>query len=241
MPTPTRTLPPPARPVDFDAVAGVYDSVFPAHVAEHYLHRRGRYILDLVGRPARPRSTSEPAPASSPSAWPILGLDVVALDPFPRMLAQLRRRRPDFRTVEATGHAIPFPDGRFDLTYCVAVMHHIAAPDLVRATLAEMVRVTRPGGTIVVWDHNPLNPYWPLLMRRVPQDNGAERLVPMAELLAGLRDAGAEIRRAERLGLIPEFLPARLLPAAAALEHLAEATPGLRNLCAHNVVVAGKR
>ena len=242
MPTPIPTLPPPAQPVDLDAVAGVYDSVFPAHVAEHYLHRRGRYIRDLVDAGAAALDVGAGTGVLA-ERLADLGLDVVALDPFPRMLAQLRRRRPDFRTVEAPGHAIPFPDGRFDLTYCVAVMHHIAAPDLVRATLAEMVRVTRPGGTIVVWDHNPLNPYWPLLMRRVPQDNGAERLVPMAELLAGLRDAGAEIRRAERLGLIPEFVPERLLPAAAVLERLAEATPGLRNLCAHNVVVAvaGKR
>ena len=58
----------------------------------------------------------------------------------------------------AHGDDIPFPDDAFDLTYSVAVMHHIAEPPLVRRTLAEMVRVTRPGGRILVWDHNPLNP-----------------------------------------------------------------------------------
>ncbi|HET8763380.1 MAG TPA: hypothetical protein VFM12_08175, partial [Gemmatimonadales bacterium] len=119
-------------------------------------------------------------------------------------------------------------------------MHHIADRDLVRQTLREMVRVTRPGGAIVVWDHNPLNPYWPLIMRRVPQDNGTERLAPMRELLAGLTRGGARVRRAERLGLMPEFIPHWLLPAAAALERRTEATPGLRAFCAHNVVLAGK-
>ena len=79
------------------------------------------------------------------------------------------------------------------------------------AGLAEMVRVTRPGGRILVWDHNPLNRYWPLLMRRVPQDNGSERLVPMAELTAGLEGVGATVLRAERLGFMPEFVPRRLL------------------------------
>ena len=76
-----------------------------------------------------------------------------------------------------------------------------------RRTLPEMVRVTRPGGHILIWDHNPLNPYWSLLMRRVPQDIGAERLVPMAEIVDGLRAAGADVVRADRLGLMPDFVP----------------------------------
>jgi SAM-dependent methyltransferase len=169
-----------------------------------------------------------------------LGIDVVVLDPFPQMLDRLAARRPEISAVVAHGHDIPFPDDRFDLTYSVAVMHHIAAPDLVRRTLAEMVRVTRPGGRILVWDHNPLNPYWPIIMRRVPQDSGAERLVAMAELANGLRASGAEIVRAERLGLMPEFIPRRLLGIAATVERGVEATPGLRRFCAHNVVLARK-
>jgi hypothetical protein len=110
----------------------------------------------------------------------------------------------------------------------------------VRRTLSEMVRITRPGGRILVWDHNPLNPYWSLLMRRVPQDTGAERLVPLSELVAGLRDAGAEPVRIERLGLMPEFVPRWLIRPAAAVERAVEATPGLRRFCAHNVVLAIK-
>ncbi len=46
--------------------------------------------------------------------------------------------------------------------------------------------------------------------------------------------------RAERLGLVPDFVPLRLLGAAAALERVVEATPGLRRVCAHNVVLATK-
>ena len=58
----------------------------------------------------------------------------------------------------------------------------------------------------------------PWLMRRVPQDNGAERLVPLAEIIGGLQDAGARIVRHERLGLLPEFVPKSLMPPAKALE-----------------------
>ena len=46
--------------------------------------------------------------------------------------------------------------------------------------------------------------------------------------------------RAERRGLVPEFVPRRLLGLAASLERGIEAIPGLRRFCAHNVVVATK-
>jgi hypothetical protein len=101
-----------------------------------------------------------------------------------------------------------------------------------------MARVTRPGGRIVVWDHNPRNPYWTILMKRVPQDDGSERLIPEAEVLGGLRAGGARILSSDQLGFVPDFVPPRLMGAMRRIERGVEATPGLRRLCAHNVVVA---
>ena len=103
-----------------------------------------------------------------------------------------------------------------------------------------MVRVTRPGGRVIVWDHNPRNPYWGRLMARVPQDTGDERLIPEDEVLGGLRAAGARILRTEQLGLVPDFVPPAGLRAAAAVERAVERTPLVRRLCAHNVVLADK-
>jgi SAM-dependent methyltransferase len=234
---------PPAAPgtidaTNFDAIASIYDSVFPPHVLEHYLQRRARYIL----RHAPAATALDVGAGTGLLAERLTDLDiaVVALDPFPEMLEQLRRRRPGIPSVVGQGQEIPYPDDTFDLTYSVAVMHHIAEPKLVRRTLAEMTRVTRPGGHILIWDHNPLNPYWPLLMRRVPQDVGAERLVPMDELVSGLRETGATVLRAERLGLMPDFIPPRLIRVVATIERLFEATPGLRRFCSHDVVLARK-
>lgn len=228
----------PRAPTDFDAIATIYDEVFAPHITEHYLKRRARYLLELVGEgDVLDVGAGTGVLAERLSAE---GLTIVALDPFAQMLEQLQQRRPEITTVVAEGEAIPYPDASFDLTYNVAVLHHIAEPERVRRTLQEMVRVTRPGGRIVIWDHNPLNPYWPWLMRRVPQDSGAERLVPMAEIVAGLESAGACVARRERRGMLPEFMPRQLMPLAAALERAVEATPGIRNLCAHNVVLATK-
>ena len=52
--------------------------------------------------------------------------------------------------VRAEAERLPFRDGTFDVVYCFSVIEHVAS---VEATVAEMVRVTRPGGVIYV--HTP--------------------------------------------------------------------------------------
>ncbi len=228
----------PGTPTNFDAIADEYDASLPGHVVEHYLAKRLAFIRrHTAAGPALDLGCGTGLLAERVAA---AGYTVTGLDPSRGMLRQLRRRRPDLGAVTADGTALPFVDGAFALTYCVAVMHHVAEPAAVRRTLVEMVRVTRPGGHVLVWDHNPRNPYWPLLMRRVPQDTGAERLIPEEEIVAGLAAGGARVVRTEQLGLVPDFAPRPLLGLATALERAVEATPGLRRLCAHNVILAVK-
>jgi len=50
-----------------------------------------------------------------------------------------------FERVQADGEYLPFADGHFDLTFCVAALHH--ALDLPRM-VKEMARVTRRGGIV---------------------------------------------------------------------------------------------
>ncbi len=166
------------------------------------------------------------------------GYEVTGLDPSQGMLDVLATDHPEVEAIRGSGDELPFGDASFDVVITVAALHHIADASAVRATLAEMARVTRPGGRIVVWDHNPRNPYWRRLMARVPQDDGSERLIPEAEVLAGLRAGGAETMRSAQLGLVPDFVPPSFLGAARGIERLVERTPGLRRLCAHNVVLA---
>ena len=222
----------------FDEVADVYDESLPAHVVEHYLDKRVAYVAEHCprGRALDVGCGTGVLAARLASA----GYDMTGCDPSPGMLARLRERWPHVGAVEAGGTALPFEDDSFDLVLCVAVMHHIAEPGAVRATLSEMVRASRPGGRVLVWDHNPRNPYWRVLMKRVPQDTGDERLIPEGEVLAGLRGAGAEIVRSDQLGLVPDFVPPRALPLAARAERRVEGTRLIRRLGAHNVVLAAK-
>jgi ubiquinone/menaquinone biosynthesis C-methylase UbiE len=78
---------------------------------------------------------------------------LVGLDASQVMIAEARRRAAEhhlpitFEVGEV--HALPFPDGTFDVCRASRLLEHL--PDAARA-LTEMVRVTRRGGRIVVFD-----------------------------------------------------------------------------------------
>lgn len=78
---------------------------------------------------------------------------LVGLDASQVMLAEARRRAKELDapvTFEIGDvQALPFPDCAFDVCRAARLLEHL--PDAERA-LAEMVRVTRPGGRIVAFD-----------------------------------------------------------------------------------------
>lgn len=80
------------------------------------------------------------------------GARVTAVDASGAMLARARalcaREGLDdvvFETADI--QALPFADDRFDAAYCSMVLHHVARPE---RAIAEMVRVVKPGGKVVV-------------------------------------------------------------------------------------------
>jgi len=89
--------------------------------------------------------------------------EVVGIDAAPEMIdvaarkAARARRRPinvEF-SVEAV-EALSFPDGTFDVVLSSLMMHHLPG-DLKAQALAEIRRVLRPGGRLVVVDMQPSN------------------------------------------------------------------------------------
>lgn len=72
------------------------------------------------------------------------------IDLSPGMLKHAEARGLDVREGSATD--IPFPDASFDVTCSFKVLSHV--PDIHKA-LAEMARVTRPGGTVIAEFYNP--------------------------------------------------------------------------------------
>jgi demethylmenaquinone methyltransferase/2-methoxy-6-polyprenyl-1,4-benzoquinol methylase len=74
------------------------------------------------------------------------GHRVTGLDQSADMLAEARRRFGGrVELVEASATALPFPDGSFDHLTFTYLLRYVDDPG---ATLAELARVVRPGGTV---------------------------------------------------------------------------------------------
>lgn len=79
---------------------------------------------------------------------------IEAVDLSPVFVEAARHRNSDPRVTIAQGDAcaLPFDDGAFDRSFACLVLHFIPEPG---RAIAQMVRVTRPGGVVAatVWDH----------------------------------------------------------------------------------------
>lgn len=217
----------------FDQIADEYDDSIPDHVMEHLTARRVSLAESLVpeGRVLDVGCGTGRFLGALPDRYAAVGIDVSA-----GMLDFAREKGLD--VAQAGGDDLPFDDGSFDLVATFAVLHHLIDPAVVRATLREMVRVARPGGAVIVWDHNPLNPYWRFLMAKSPQDQGDERLVSAQLILDTLRGTEPRELSLQRMTFTPDFTPPGALSAVARLERMLEKVPLLNLLAAHNVAIA---
>ncbi|MEX2184417.1 MAG: class I SAM-dependent methyltransferase [Chloroflexota bacterium] len=123
---------------------------------------------------------------------------VAAIDPSAPFVEAVRARHPGVDVRQATAERIPFDADTFDATLAQLVVHFMNDPV---AGLAEMARVTRPGGVVAacVWDYagdrGPLGPFWVAARELDPTVAGEAHLAGtrdghLAELLeaAGLRE-----------------------------------------------------
>lgn len=92
------------------------------------------------------------------------GFGVTGLDQSPEMLDVARTRFGGaVELVEASAEALPFPDSSFDHLTFTYLLRYVDEP---AATLAELARVVRPGGTIASLEFGvpplPVRPLWSL-------------------------------------------------------------------------------
>jgi SAM-dependent methyltransferase len=76
--------------------------------------------------------------------------------------ATTSKTKPDFRLMDA--HKLDFPDNSLDVVYGVGILHHL---DYERALL-EILRVLKPGGTMIFREPLALNPIAMMVRRLTP-------------------------------------------------------------------------
>ena len=150
-----------------------------------------------------------------------LGHEVLGIDLTPEMLERARANVAGARFVEADLLTIPAAEGQFDLVVCGLALSHLR--DL-EAAVAELARVLRPGGHLVI---SVLHPFWAHLGWHAPfVDGGGERAFVRehahshAAYLAAFR-----VGRLEVLDCVEPVLTADQVPAKRrAFRHIPEAT-----------------
>jgi SAM-dependent methyltransferase len=101
---------------------------------------------------------------------------------------------------------IPCETGSFDVTFSACVFHHIAHEEHVM-WLKELHRITRPGGLIAVFEHNPLNPLTVHAVNTCPFDENA-KLIFARSLAKRLSAAGWAAPRIQYNLFFPRSLAA---------------------------------
>jgi SAM-dependent methyltransferase len=138
----------------YDRFMGRYSRLLAPQMADLAGVSRGQRALDVGCGPGA--LTAELIARLGPEA-------VAAVDPSEPFVAAARDRHPGVDVRLAPAEHLPFPDDAFDAAIAQLVVHFMTDP---AAGLAEMRRVTRPGGVIAacVWDHaggkGPLGAFW---------------------------------------------------------------------------------
>ena len=129
-------------------------------------------------------------------------LNKIGCDISEEMLLEAQKRwKPSFgqeaEWVVQKNAQTPFDNHCFDIVIISAVLHHI--PILERnAALSEIWRVLKPGGHVVIFEHNPYNPITQYVVARTPIDAHA--------ILLSASEARARLRECQFQNLKTDFI-----------------------------------
>ena len=112
------------------------------------------------------------------------------------------------------GNCIPLPDASQDLVFSACVFHHIPEEEH-SFWLTELLRITRPGGVLAIYEHNPLNPLTMRAVNTCPLDENA-KLIRAGEFCRRAGAAGWELPQAA----FKVFFPAALAALRPVEKHL---------------------
>jgi SAM-dependent methyltransferase len=186
--------------VSFDEYAGGYrdeveQSISFANVDHgHVTALKARHLLslcdELLGPPAEQRVLDVGCGVGLTDALLVGDVGVLhGIDVSPDCTARAATTNPRASYAAFDGGGFPLADGAVDLVFAVCVLHHVP-PAQRTAFAAELHRVVRPGGVVVVFEHNPLNPLTRVAVSRCEFDEGVT-----------LSRRGTTTRLLERAGL----------------------------------------
>jgi SAM-dependent methyltransferase len=207
------------RPADdsvehFDEIADVYSRQLTPHVRDLLVTRK----TDLIAQRLRDAGISGGrgldvgcGMGAHARALAAHGQRTVGIEPSVKSVIRAHQAGTNVAAGSAT--ALPFGDGTFDFVYAIGVMHHLPGAAARAQASAEIVRVLRPGGRLLLHETNPLNPLFRFYMgyvfpmvRRI--DEGTEEWLDPRRLDV----PGMTRDRIDFMTFLPDFVPRLLLP-----------------------------
>ena len=90
--------------------------------------------------------------------WGARPENLAGIDLDPQAVDYCRAHSPEIAVHGGSADAIPEPDGRFDLSLAFTLFSSVADEEVSAGIARELVRITRPGGFIIIYDMRRRNP-----------------------------------------------------------------------------------
>lgn len=216
----------------FDEISDRYDSEIPEHIRLHLLQKKTRAMLNRMQGQIAPGArgldcgcgTGHYLGAMAAQDYRMAGIEYSQ-----GMLDQAIANNPAHADALTFGSIteIPHPDASFDFAYTINVLHHLPDLDHQITAVTEMLRVTRPGGLVMIQDFDADNPAVRFYMNVIfpltsnIDDDETEIWVSMRQFRK-LDFAKARWRSSESFTLLPNVMPRLGFGAAAWAERLGE-------------------
>jgi len=205
--------PEPPRAADVDGIEGVGDNVFDRHGSEYeqlvdrsiaftgrsasFFARRKVDLLRRIqlerGQDLRDAALLDVGCGTGTTDRHLVGevRTLHGVDISEGMLAMARQNVPGAHFLSYDGTTLPFDRATFDVVVAICALHHVPPAER-EHFVAELTRVTRPGGLVAIFEHNPTNPLTRRAVRRCELDVGVE-LLSAGEVKQLLGASGAEV------------------------------------------------
>ena len=100
------------------------------------------------------------------------GSEITCADVSARSIEIAQTRFPGQENYVLIDEGIPLPTASHDAVFSACVFHHISHKEHLH-WLAELGRITKPGGILAIYEHNPLNPLTVRAVNTCPLDVNA--------------------------------------------------------------------
>ncbi len=168
---------------EFDAYADNYKQILDKALelsgekAEYFAQYKARYVKEFAGMSFSGRVLDFGCGIGLLSGCLKQQIPLARIDGFDPSSRSIARVPQDLVAQGTFTHELGTLTGSYDLVVVANVFHHIEKPQR-QKTVDTLKSLLVPGGNLIIFEHNPLNPLTRMAVRECPFDEGVVLLTP---------------------------------------------------------------